>query len=97
MPIPLHMQATTTPKIRAAIEARDEAGTGDGALIVTPRPDFGTLGPGKVADIVAIEGDPAATLDAQQNVRFVISGGAIGQRGTCAPRPTEPVHRSDDP
>jgi imidazolonepropionase-like amidohydrolase len=37
----------------------------------------GTIEPGKFADIVAVEGDPLADIDALQRVRFVMKGGQV--------------------
>ena len=39
--------------------------------------DFGTIEPGKVADIIAIEGDPLKDMWAVQNVKTVILNGRI--------------------
>ncbi len=39
--------------------------------------DFGTVEPGKFADIVAIEGDPLQDISATQNIRMVMQGGKI--------------------
>jgi len=39
--------------------------------------DFGTLQPGKVADIIMVDGDPLNDSWATQNVKMVISGGTI--------------------
>jgi hypothetical protein len=39
--------------------------------------DFGTVEPGKFADIVAIEGDPLLDIWATQNVKMVMLGGKI--------------------
>jgi hypothetical protein len=39
--------------------------------------DFGTVEPGKVADIIAIEGDPLKDIWAVQNVKLVMLGGKI--------------------
>jgi imidazolonepropionase-like amidohydrolase len=36
---------------------------------------LGSLAPGKVADLVAVEGDPLADLSALQRVRFVMLRG----------------------
>ena len=39
--------------------------------------DFGTVEPGKVADIIAVEGDPLKDVWATQNVKLVVLGGKI--------------------
>jgi len=42
--------------------------------------DFGTLEPGKVADIVVIDGDPLKDIWAAQNVKLVVLGGKVVDR-----------------
>ncbi len=39
--------------------------------------DFGTLEPGKIADIIAVDGDPLKDIWAVQNVKLVVLGGKI--------------------
>jgi hypothetical protein len=39
--------------------------------------DFGTVEPGKVADIIAIDGDPLKDIWAVQNVKLVVLGGKV--------------------
>lgn len=67
-----------------------EAGTRDGALIVSERPDFGTLEPGKAADIIAVTGDATRDLDALRDVVLVMTQGLIRRQGSYAKRPSEP-------
>ncbi|RSK48275.1 amidohydrolase family protein [Hymenobacter rigui] len=38
---------------------------------------LGTLEPGKLADVVAVEGDPVQDIDAMQRVRFVMKQGTV--------------------
>jgi imidazolonepropionase-like amidohydrolase len=47
------------------------------------REDLGVLAPGKVADIVAMSGDPIADIGATATVDFVMKDGAVYR----APRP----------
>jgi len=68
-----------------------EAGTRDAAIIVTPRPDFGTLERGKAADIIAVDGDPLQDLEALRAIRFVMTAGIVRRQGNTPPRPTEPI------
>ena len=37
----------------------------------------GTIEPGKLADIIAVDGDPLATVEALDAVRFVMKGGVV--------------------
>jgi len=37
----------------------------------------GALKPGLLADVIAVEGDPAANINAIRKVRLVMKGGAI--------------------
>ncbi len=39
--------------------------------------NLGTLEPGKLADVVAVDGDPEQDIDAMQRVRFVMKQGAV--------------------
>jgi imidazolonepropionase-like amidohydrolase len=37
----------------------------------------GALEPGKLADLIAVDGDPLADITVLQNVKFVMKGGAV--------------------
>ncbi len=37
----------------------------------------GAIGPGKFADLIAVDGDPLFDIRVLQNVRFVMKGGAV--------------------
>jgi imidazolonepropionase-like amidohydrolase len=39
--------------------------------------DRGTIEPGRVADLLVVEGDPTQELSALQKVRYVVSGGEV--------------------
>jgi hypothetical protein len=54
-----------------------QAGTINVAKSFRKDKDFGTVEPGKVADIIAIEGDPLKDIWAVQNVKLVMLGGKI--------------------
>jgi hypothetical protein len=54
-----------------------QAGTINVARTFRKDRDFGSVEPGKVADIVAIEGDPLKDIWAVQNVKTMIQGGKI--------------------
>ncbi len=53
------------------------AATRDAARVLLARDDLGTLEPGKLADIIIVDGDPVANLDALSNVKVVIKGGEV--------------------
>jgi imidazolonepropionase-like amidohydrolase len=38
---------------------------------------IGALTPGAYADLIAVEGDPVANIDALKQVRFVMKGGVV--------------------
>jgi hypothetical protein len=54
-----------------------QAGTINVAKSFRKDKDFGTVEPGKIADIIAIEGDPLTDIWAVQNVKLVMQGGKI--------------------
>jgi imidazolonepropionase-like amidohydrolase len=39
--------------------------------------DLGTLEPGKIADVIAVEGDPLEDISAMKRVRLVLSRGRV--------------------
>lgn len=54
-----------------------QAATRDAARVITARPSFGALAPGFSADIIAVGGDPLASLEQLRRVQFVMLQGAI--------------------
>jgi hypothetical protein len=54
-----------------------QAGTINVAKAFRKDKDFGTLEPGKVADIIAVEGDPLKDIWSVQNVKLVILNGKV--------------------
>ncbi len=54
-----------------------QAGTINVARAFHKDKDFGTLEPGKVADIIAVEGDPIKDIWSVQNVKLVILNGKV--------------------
>jgi imidazolonepropionase-like amidohydrolase len=46
------------------------------------RDDRGRLGPGLLADVIAVEGDPSADITATERVRFVMKGGTVFRHDT---------------
>jgi imidazolonepropionase-like amidohydrolase len=41
---------------------------------------LGTLAPGKLADLIAVPGDPTRDLHVMERVRFVMKAGAVEKR-----------------
>lgn len=56
------------------------AGTSHGADLLG-QPDLGAIAPGKMADIVAVAGDPLVDITELQRVQFVMKGGAVVKTG----------------
>ncbi len=56
------------------------AGTVNGAAVLGWQDQIGSLKPGLLADIVAVEGDPLQDISALRHVTFVMKGGAVYKR-----------------
>jgi imidazolonepropionase-like amidohydrolase len=54
-----------------------QAGTRVAAEMLMRDDQLGTLEPGKLADVIAVAGDPSQDIRALQNVRFVMVGGRL--------------------
>ena len=54
-----------------------QSATRDAALVISPRPDFGTLQAGMAADIISVDGDPMDDLNALRSVQFVMVDGKV--------------------
>jgi imidazolonepropionase-like amidohydrolase len=66
----------------ATVVAADLLGLGD---------KLGTLEPGKLADLVAVPGDPLADIHKTEQVVFVMKGGQVVRRGPPPPPPPRRV------
>jgi len=65
-----------------------EAATVNGAALLGMEKNLGAIAAGFYADIVAVEGDPLADIDAVvSNVRWVMKGGAVVVDRTAAAKP----------
>jgi imidazolonepropionase-like amidohydrolase len=56
--------------------------TGEAAEALNLAADRGTLTPGRLADLLVVDGDPTADIAALRNVRAVLKGGALAVDGT---------------
>ena len=54
-----------------------QAATRDAAAVIGPSADYGTLEPGKSADVIAVEGDPLDAVEQLRQVRMVMSAGDV--------------------
>jgi imidazolonepropionase-like amidohydrolase len=67
------------------------AATRDAARFIGPDTDWGTLEPGKIADLLLVRGDPSTRIGDTRNVVTVIFGGRMVDRGALRYDPrTEP-------
>ena len=57
-----------------------QAATRVGAELLGWQDRIGTVEPGKLADLVAVPGDPLADLSALRRVQFVMLGGKVVRR-----------------
>lgn len=64
------------------------AGTRNAAIVCRRENLLGTLAPGMVADVLVVQGDPLADIEALTAVRMVIHGGVIIRLEGAAPPPT---------
>jgi enamidase len=82
------LTASQRARAEAMIEARAvaallsndgavEALTRDAAIFIGKGDELGTIEPGKVADLVIVDGDPLADIGALENVRAVVKGGRV--------------------
>jgi imidazolonepropionase-like amidohydrolase len=55
-------------------------GTRNGAIFLGKERDLGTIEPGKLADLVLLDADPAKDIDNAKRIHLVIKGGAVVDR-----------------
>src|SRR3712207_7288335 len=58
------------------------AGTSSAAKLLGWQDRVGTIAAGKLADLVAVPGDPTADVTATERVTFVMKGGVVYRQGT---------------
>jgi uncharacterized protein (TIGR02246 family) len=54
-----------------------KAATSGAAKVFSARPEFGTLAPGMLADLLVLEADPLADVGNVSRIRFVVRGGVL--------------------
>jgi len=54
-----------------------QAATRNGAELLGKEKELGSVAAGYLADLVAVEGDPIASIDAIYRVKWVMKGGAV--------------------
>jgi len=59
-----------------------QAATVNAAELLGKSKEFGTIDPGKFADLVAVEGDPLQDIAVIERVVFVMKGGSIVKNQT---------------
>ena len=57
--------------------ARVSSATSAAADLIGRRSQFGSIKPGKYADVVAVVGDPLKDVSILENVRFVMKDGVV--------------------
>lgn len=65
------------------------AGTSAGARLLGWGDRVGTLAPGRLADVVAVPGDPTRDISATRRVGFVMKGGVVVKQGGAAVQTAE--------
>ena len=63
------------------------AATREAAKVLHRTDEIGSVEPGKVADLVAVRGDPLADIDLLQNIDFVMKDGVVYKQGGRSGRP----------
>jgi imidazolonepropionase-like amidohydrolase len=71
-----------------------QAATTHAAELLKKTKDLGSVEAGKLADVVAVDGDPLANIAIMQHVAFVMKDGAIYKEDG---KPTTPVAAADAP
>lgn len=63
------------------------AATREAAKVLHRTNEIGSVEPGKVADLVAVQGDPLADIDLLRNIDFVMKDGVVYKEGGRSARP----------
>ena len=54
-----------------------KSATSTAANLLEMKGEIGVIAPGAFADVVAVKGDPLASVDALKNVNFVMKDGSV--------------------
>lgn len=54
-----------------------QAATMEGAKLLRVENDLGSVEAGKIADLIAVEGDPLADITPLENINFVMKAGVV--------------------
>ncbi|HJX83116.1 MAG TPA: amidohydrolase family protein, partial [Candidatus Angelobacter sp.] len=54
-----------------------KSATSKAAALLDMRGEIGVVAPGAFADVIAVQGDPLANIDALKNVSFVMKDGKV--------------------
>jgi imidazolonepropionase-like amidohydrolase len=73
----LHKELELMAEVGFSPTAAIEAGTRQAAALLGKVAELGTVEPGKVADIIAVSGDPLKDIGDTKNVRLVIKDGKV--------------------
>ena len=71
------------------------AATGDAAMAIRKDPDFGTLTPGKLADLTFFAQDPSADIRALRSVTFTVKRGVAWPRVDYHPEADQAARKED--
>lgn len=71
------------------------AATGDAALAIRHDPDFGTLAPGKLANLVFLAKDPSTDIGAMRTVAFTVKRGLTYPRADYHPDADRAARKED--
>lgn len=87
----LHRELELMAEAGLSASAILTAATRDAARVFAPEPEFGTIEPGKLADMLILDTDPLADVRNLRRIRQVVLGGRIINPGRLVPPNPEAV------